>query len=97
MVLCKYSGHSESVRCLAVLPDDNSLASGSYDGTIRIWDVHSGIQQRVCEIEDRNTRAIHYKGVVFEETVSAMLVLDNGIIIAGGLGGFVRVWDSKTG
>lgn len=33
-------GHTESVRCLQMAPD--KVVSGSYDRTIKIWDLPSG-------------------------------------------------------
>ncbi len=33
-------GHSDSVRCLAPLPDGNTFLSGSEDGTVRKWQLH---------------------------------------------------------
>jgi WD40 repeat protein len=33
------SGHSAGVRSLAYSPDGQTLLSGSYDGTVRLWDV----------------------------------------------------------
>ncbi len=33
-------GHTDRVHCLVLLPD-NSLASGSWVGTIIIWDIKS--------------------------------------------------------
>lgn len=35
-------GHSEEVYCLAVLADGRTVVSGSWDTTVRIWDVRSG-------------------------------------------------------
>jgi len=40
------NGHSDWVRSLAVL-QDGSLASGSYDKTIRIWDTKTGQSTKV--------------------------------------------------
>jgi WD40 repeat protein len=62
-----------------------------------MWDLDIGVQKAVFELPDREERAIHYRDKVYKETVSAMLVLDDGRIIAGGLSGIVRVWNSSTG
>ena len=35
-------GHDQAVTCLVALPDGN-LASGSHDGTVRVWDVDKGL------------------------------------------------------
>ena len=32
-----FNGHTKGVQCLAVSPDGNIVASGSRDGTIRLW------------------------------------------------------------
>ena len=37
-----YAGHRDAVFALAVSRDGKRLASGSYDGEIRVWDVESG-------------------------------------------------------
>jgi WD40 repeat protein len=42
-------GHKDLVRCIAFSPDGDKLASGSNDGTIRLWEVGSGKEQFVLD------------------------------------------------
>jgi WD40 repeat protein len=37
--IARISGHKEEVRSLAFSSDGKSLASGSSDSTVKIWDV----------------------------------------------------------
>jgi WD40 repeat protein len=37
-----FKGHTEEVLCLALASDGRTLASGSADGTVRLWDFASG-------------------------------------------------------
>ena len=36
------AGHTERVMSVAFTSDGKTLASGSYDGTVRLWDVATG-------------------------------------------------------
>jgi len=39
-----YAQHSGNAQCVALSPDEKRIASGSDDGTVRIWDVETGRQ-----------------------------------------------------
>jgi WD40 repeat protein len=40
------AGHTDTVRCVAFFPDNRRIASSSWDDTVRIWDVETGLQTR---------------------------------------------------
>ena len=42
MELATFQGHSESVYSVMYSPDGKTLASGSRDNTIKLWDVATG-------------------------------------------------------
>ncbi len=48
-----YSGHTEGVTSMALMPDGERLLTGSEDMSIRIWDIASGRQLAVLPAGDR--------------------------------------------
>ena len=66
---------------LVVLPD-GSLASGSFDKTIRVWDVSKGITLK--------TLTGH------RSDVYSLVVLPDGSLASGGIYGTIRVWNDNN-
>ncbi|KAJ1551917.1 hypothetical protein HK405_013408, partial [Cladochytrium tenue] len=42
-------GHTDAVTAVAVSPDGHWIVSGSWDTTVRVWDMATGLQQSVLE------------------------------------------------
>jgi len=70
------------VVALVALPDGR-LAFGSFDNTIRLWDLASGACERVFEG--------HQKGV------NALVELVDGRLASGSFDNTIRLWDLATG
>ena len=75
------TAHTLNVAALAVLPD-GALASGSYDTTVRLWDVDAG----ACVA----TLTGH------EGSVHALAVLADGRLASGSRDRTARLWDVAT-
>lgn len=65
-------------------PDGTKVATGSYDGKIRIWDVQTGSLQQVFNGHNGALRSISYHS-------------KQDLIAAGGDDNKVTIWNSKTG
>lgn len=46
-------GHTDIVQAVAWSPDGSQIASGGWDNTLRLWDVNSGEQIGIIEINDQ--------------------------------------------
>ena len=77
-------GHTRSINSVAWSPDGNSLATGSLDGTARIWDAKTGKQ-------------IHELKGHIEEVESVAWSPDGNYLATGSLDKTARIWDAKTG
>ncbi len=75
-----FKGHSNGVMCLQF--DDRILVTGSYDTTIKVWDIESG--------EELRTLRGHTSGV-------RCLQFDDTKLISGSLDHTVKVWNWRTG
>jgi len=76
-------GHEQRVNALAANADGSRLASGSQDGTVRIWDVPSG---RELAVLCRSSNAV----------MSVAWSPDGSKLISGSSSG-LKIWDIATG
>ena len=77
----KMCGHADSPGKLKVSPDGKWLASGSWDGTARIWEVPSGRQVLVIEAD--------------VDRVSGVDFTPDGQLVTANWDGTVHLWDLR--
>ena len=75
-----FKGHTNGVMCLQF--DEHILATGSYDATIKIWDIQTGKELR--------TLSGHASGV-------RCLQFDDNKLISGSIDTTIKVWNWRTG
>ncbi|KAE8343493.1 putative E3 ubiquitin ligase complex SCF subunit sconB [Aspergillus arachidicola] len=75
-----FKGHTNGVMCLQF--EDNILATGSYDATIKIWDTETG--------EELRTLRGHQSGI-------RCLQFDDTKLISGSMDRSLKVWNWRTG
>ncbi|KAJ5908983.1 hypothetical protein N7495_001665 [Penicillium taxi] len=77
-------GHSDSVTSVAFSPDGLTLASGSWDNTIKLWDTATGTQRQT--LEDHS----HF-------VVSVAFSPDGLTLASGSWDNTIKLWDTATG
>ncbi|KIJ09229.1 hypothetical protein PAXINDRAFT_102304, partial [Paxillus involutus ATCC 200175] len=78
-----FEGHENWVDCVCFYPDESKLVSGSFDGTLRIWDRKTD----TIEVLEGHT------DVVWDADVSQ----DGKMVISGSADGTVRIWNGESG
>jgi serine/threonine protein kinase len=81
--IARLSGHTDAVRCLALVPHDPRVVSGGDDRMVRVWDLHSGREIL------RYSR--HSGGV------TCVAVSVSGMVLSGGRDQTLRLWDLRNG
>ncbi|KFX88832.1 hypothetical protein O988_08875 [Pseudogymnoascus sp. VKM F-3808] len=75
-----FRGHTNGVMCLQF--DDSILATGSYDTTIKIWDIETGKELRTLRGHTSGIRSLQF---------------DDTKLISGSLDRTLKVWNWRTG
>jgi WD40 repeat protein/transcriptional regulator with XRE-family HTH domain len=78
-----WQAHTDIATALAFSPDERLLASGSTDGSVKLWDVESG--------------AALWSGGQANTILCVAFASDGGLLASGGLDATVRLWDAKLG
>ena len=77
--------HDESIPALAYLPDGRRIVTGSYDGTVKVWNMDNGEQ----ELEGA---AMGHKS-----NISSLVVTRDGTkIVSGDDNGNIKVWNVES-
>jgi WD40 repeat protein len=88
--LRRLEGHVEPIHGLAVSGDGTRAATGSWDKTVRIWDLARGKELRCFSVRDVTGRANH-------AVYCVALSPDGRLALAGSRHGTVWLWDVDTG
>ena len=78
------SGHSDTCARVAVTPDGSRAVSGSYDTTLRIWDLATGITMRILT---------GHTGTVYAVTLTS----DGRLAVSCSSDNTLRIWDLAAG
>jgi WD40 repeat protein/transcriptional regulator with XRE-family HTH domain len=78
-----WQAHTDNVTTLTFSPDERTLASGSWDGSVKLWDLERG----ALLWTDRHMNSIN--AVAFAP--------DGRLLASGGDDALVRLWDATSG
>lgn len=67
-------GHEKRVRALDVAPDGKTVATGSADGTIRIWNAETGLEIKKFEFS-KPEKSVEFQDVQFSKNGDKLAVL----------------------
>src|SRR5436309_2914659 len=77
-------GHTNTVNSVAWSPDGQTLASGSSDWTIHLWDVQTGQLRHKLQGHTDAVRSVAWS-------------LDGQTLASGSVDNTIRLWDATTG
>lgn len=75
-----FKGHTNGVMCVQF--DERVLASGSYDSTVKLWDIETGDEIRTFVGHELGVRCLQF---------------DDSLLVSGSLDGTIKMWDVNSG
>lgn len=75
-----FTGHTNGVMCLQF--DEQVLITGSYDASVKVWDIKTGKEIRTLTGHTQGIRCLQF---------------NDARLITGSLDGTMKVWDWRTG
>ena len=78
------TGHRSDVNSVAFSPDGNTIASGSWDDTIRLWDAATGTHKATLTRHRSDVNSVAFSP-------------DGNTIASGSDDNTIRLWDAATG
>jgi transcriptional regulator with XRE-family HTH domain/Tol biopolymer transport system component len=79
-----WQAHSDVVRALAFSSDGRCLASGSYDSTVKVWEVESGTRRWIVREQPASVRRVAWSP-------------DGKKLASAGDDGIVSIWNASDG
>jgi WD40 repeat protein/transcriptional regulator with XRE-family HTH domain len=78
-----WQAHTDTTYALAFSPDGRTLVSGSWDDTVKLWDMESG--------------ALLWSGWHIHGALCVAFIPDGSLLATGGNDATVRLWDLQNG
>jgi WD40 repeat protein/transcriptional regulator with XRE-family HTH domain len=78
-----WQAHTDTIRALAFSPNGGTLATGSWDGSIKLWDIETG--------------ALFWTSWFSDNIESLAFAPDGRTLASGGDDATVQLWDAHTG
>ena len=89
------------VKALRIIDDGKTLRCDYYDGSVRLWDIITGVKKDFRPAPPRGLRGIPRYNMMGQEVAAADLFLNNvdnkGIFAVGEIDGKIRLDDAMTG
>ncbi|PYI13145.1 hypothetical protein BO99DRAFT_486042 [Aspergillus violaceofuscus CBS 115571] len=79
-----FEGHSSRVNSVAFSPDGRTLASGSWDHTIKLWNTATGVEQRTLTGHSSSVTSVAFSP-------------DGRTLASGSWDHTIKLWDMATG
>ena len=77
-------GHTSVLASVSFSPDGGTLATGSWDKTVRLWDVATGTHKKTLKMHT-------------EKVEATLFSLDGETFVSGDIAGTIQLWEAATG